>query len=56
MLACNLVTSQRAVTNKAWVAVQLAVTVLFVTVGDATAEWLLAIEVDRLAKASNVSF
>ena len=54
-LACNLVTSQRAVTNKAWVAVQLADSVLLFTVSAATAERLLVVEVVRLAKASSVS-
>ena len=42
-------------TNKAWVAVQLAVSVMFVTVSAATAARLLAVEVARLAKASSVS-
>ena len=54
-LACNLVTPQRDVTNKAWVAVQSASSVIFVTVSAATAERLLVVEVARLAKESSVS-
>ena len=53
-LYCNLVTPQRAVTNKAWVEVQLEVSVLFVTVSAATEERSLAVEVARLAKSSSV--
>ena len=43
-------------TNKAWVAVQSAASLLFVTVSAATAERLLAVGVARLAKASSVSY
>ena len=55
-LACNLVKYQRAVTNKAWVTVQLAVSVFFVTVSAATAERSLVVEVERLAMLSSVYF
>ena len=54
-LACNLVTYQKAVTNKAWVAVQLAASVLFVIVSAETAERSLTAKVARLAKGSSVS-
>ena len=54
-MACNLVTSQKAVTNKAWVAVQLAASVLFVIVSAETAERSLTAKVARLAKGSSVS-
>ena len=42
-------------TNKSWMVVQSAVSVLFVTVSAATAARLLAVEVARLTKASSVS-
>ena len=42
-------------TNKAWVAVHSAASVLFVTVSTATADRSLAVEVARLAKTSRVS-
>ena len=53
-LACNLVTSRRAVTNNAWVAVQLVSSVLFIRASAATEDRYLAVEVARLAKASSV--
>ena len=42
-------------TNKAWVAVKLAVSVLFVIVSTATAARSLLVKVARLAKASSMS-
>ena len=41
----NLVTSQRAVINKAWVVVQSETSVMFVAVSAATVDRLLAVEV-----------
>ena len=54
-LAYNLVTYQRVAINKAWVAVQLAASVVLVTVSDARVERSLAVDVARLAKAISVS-
>ena len=42
-------------TNKVWVAVQSAISVLFVTVSAATVAQLLTVEVDRFANSSIVS-
>ena len=54
MLDCYLGKSQRDLTNKAWVVVQLATSVLFLTVRSATADWLQDVKVAILAKASSV--
>ena len=55
-LVCKLVKPQRAMTNKVWVAVQPAASLIIVAVIAATEERLLAVEVTRLAKASSMFF
>ena len=54
-LACNLVKSQRYVTNIVWVVLQSEDSVMSVTVSAATAEQSLEVQVAKITKASSMS-